>query len=112
MFQEVTETDPKFARDCAECERVTDVRLSFWDRIGEKTLRVCEDDGALIIRKGGVRCIFHLDQDATMALQNERITKVLTFLKLEKWLPKVLYSAEALQDEEDDICPFCGNPRN
>lgn len=115
-----TEKKPKFVVECEKCEDETGVRLSFWDKVDDRTTEVVEDDGALIVRKAGIRAVFSLDQDAPLKEQNERMEKVLKFLKLEKSLPAVLWSSGDLQSEEDDDekengnyeCPWCGNRHN
>lgn len=113
-------TKPKFERDCEAAAEATGVRLSYCNPADDKSVDVVEDDGALIIRKGGVRAVFNIGQDDPLKEQNERISKVLTHLKLEKFIPKASYSAEDLRDEEDEDekengdyeCPWCGNHHN
>jgi hypothetical protein len=108
---------PKFVEECEKCETNTGVTLSFWDKATDRSTEVVEDDGALIIRKGGIRAVFNIGQDNTLKEQNERIRKVLSFLKLEKTIEKVSWGREDLQDEEDEEekengrhqCPWCGN---
>ena len=115
-----TDKKPKFVQECERCESETGVTLSFWDNASDNTQEVVEDDGALIIRKNGIRAVFHIGQDEPLKVQNERIEKVLAFLKLEKHKEKVLYSADVLQSEEEDeekengnyYCPWCGNHHN
>lgn len=102
--------DPKFVKDCWACESETDVSLSWRDRDGRHETSAGEDDGALIVRKRGIRVVFTIGQDRPLREQNERIQKVLKFLKMEKFLEKCLHSDESIEEEEaeDDECPHCG----
>lgn len=111
---------PKFEQECEAVAEATDVPLSFCDPATDRSTEVVEDDGALIVRKNGVRAVFSIGQDLPLKEQNERITKVLTHLKMEKHLEKALWSDDDLQEEEDEDekengnyhCPWCGNNHN
>lgn len=103
----------KFERDCYAASNALDISVYFPWRDENKATKVYEDDGCLHIHKSGSHACFGIDQDKPLREQNERITKVLVALKLEKWLkvPHILASEDECQqeeDEENDVCPNCG----
>jgi hypothetical protein len=75
--------------------------------------KVSEDDGMLQVYYRGEWAAFGIGQDRPLREQNDRITVVLTILKMEKWL-KVEYvlhrqdDIEREEQESDDVCPHCG----
>lgn len=108
-----TEIKTKFERDCKAAEDALGISVYFPWSDEDKNTNVFEDDGCLHIHKQGIHACFGIDQDRPLREQNERITKVLVFLKLEKWLkvPNILASEEECQleeDEENGVCPHCG----
>lgn len=105
----------KFERECAACEASTGVSFGILHDKYSGPTKVVEDDGALLISKRGIVVYFNIDQDRTLKEQNERITKVLVYLKMEKWLkePYVLHSEDDVQREDEEEngdyeCPHCG----
>lgn len=109
------EKQTAFVKKCLECEEKTYIRL--WWEIREATKNsICEDDGALIIQRGKSWCCFSIGQDEKLKVQKERIVAVLTFLGMEKHIPKCAPSDEDIEREEEDDedsewCSCCGRPR-
>lgn len=112
-----TNTEPKFLRDCREADKlIGGYDVMHWPAKDRKT-HIEEDDGTLHVSKNGLRVCFDIGQDRSLDEQNERMGIVLRHLGLfdHPDVEKALWSEEDIQrerDEEDDICPCCGNPRS
>lgn len=109
--------EPKFARDCRACEESTGVGFSYWDKADDRSVEVAEDDGALIVRKNGVRAVFHIGQDELLSVQKDRIEKVLNFLGLSKHIEKNVPTQREIDEQDEDEngdyeCPHCGRRHN
>lgn len=105
----------KFELECEQAEENTGVRCFYVCRVPSKKLSVCEDDGALLIDKGGVRMAFDLNADSSLREQNDRMRLALAALELQSYYEKVKWSDEEVreqEEEDEDECPCCGRSRH
>lgn len=105
---------PKFLRDCHAAAALIDEEIDeslTWAAESRRT-SVYEDDGALHVEKGGLHVAFDIGQDQSLREQNERMTKVLTHLKLLKFSDKALHSDYDIACEEREECPQCDRSCN
>lgn len=95
-----------------KCERVakeTGVDVFFCEESGPTETRAFEDDGCLHVTKAKDqnRACFDIGQDRPAKEQNERITKVLTALGMEKSIAANLMD-ETEDEDGGESCPCCG----
>ena len=104
---------PKFLNACHLAAEIIgrDIDENLTWAVESKKTSTAEDDGILHVEKRGLHVCFDIGQDRPLKEQNERMTKVLTYLGLMKFADKCLHSkadVEAEEAEERGECCECG----